>query len=70
MNESRAEIEWHAVLRPQEQVQTPRTISLALKSNVRRFSRGQERIDRSEKIIGFAVFDSPIDSSILYEKND
>lgn len=29
MNESRAEIEWHAVLRPQEQVQTPRTISLA-----------------------------------------
>lgn len=57
MNESRAEIEWHAVLRPQEQVQTPPTISLALKSNVRRFSGGQERIDRSEKIIGFAVFD-------------
>lgn len=56
MNESRAEIEWHAVLRPQEQVQTPPTISLALKSNVRRFSGGRERIDRSEKIIGFAVF--------------
>lgn len=50
MNESWAEIEWHAGSRPQEQVRTPRLHTASAKPSVKRFPNSYRRLLRDAQV--------------------
>lgn len=50
MNESRAEIEWHAGSRPQEQVRTSRLHRASVKPSVKRFPNSYRRLLRDARV--------------------